>query len=61
MYTYVRFDPVTWTSDTVLEALISSPPLELQAPYNEGQARDYGSVGQKTLFGANPYISIAAL
>ena len=27
----------------------------------ESQARDYGSVGQKTPFGANPYISIAAL
>ena len=33
--------------------------MELQAPYNEGQARDYGSVGQKTPCEANPYISIA--
>jgi len=34
-------DPVTWTSDTVLEARIGSPPLEFVAPLNEGQARDW--------------------
>jgi hypothetical protein len=29
-------DPVTWTSDTVLEARIVSPPLELRGALNRG-------------------------
>jgi hypothetical protein len=58
MYAYVRLDPVTWTSDTVLEARIGSPPLELQAPYMKGQARDCRSVSADTPNRANLYLSI---
>jgi hypothetical protein len=43
MYAYVRLDPVTWTSDTVLEARIGSPPLEFVRPKSKVR-RETGEV-----------------